>query len=468
MRRLLAALFALVLLGLVEIAARLVYVPDAGSPSPDGEVNPGGILLDGNPWLLWELVPGAHEELGTTVQVNALGMRDRDRGPKTGRRALALGDSSVYGWGVPDERVFTAVLEAETGEEFVNLAVPGHSSYQQLNLLLMRGLALDPDLLIVANLWSDNNFDSFTDKELLASYAGWEASTGQRVRRLLEHSAVFRLLDWQLRVKPQGERARKVGWMLGGTDTRTGNRRVAINDYAANLEAFARIMADRGGGVVYVILPNREDLASGPADPAWGPYRRVMRETAERWGAPLVDLPAVFEASGLDVKELVIDEMHPTVEGHRRMAVAIGEALAPGWPVLTEPSSPLPTYEDPYEGSGLEAAAGDRPDTSIPALRGTLTGDLRLPPGFQGRVLVDVRVPGDRAVLGQAVATGEGPLKILVPSVPEKVVVEVMHDRAGDGPTPGDPTAVLPEQPVGPDRALSLDFSGAKFTTGPR
>jgi lysophospholipase L1-like esterase len=363
MRRLLAVAFALVLLAVLEIAARLVEVPDPSAPGQEGEVTMKGILLNGNPWLLWELVPGDHVEVGTTAHVNSQGIRGRERGPKEGRRAVAVGDSSVYGWGVADGQVFTDVLEQRTGDEFIDLAVPGHSSYQQLNLMLMRGLDLDPDLLIVANLWSDNNFDSFTDKELLASYAGWEASPWQPMRRHFEKLAIFRVLDWQLRVKPQGERAKKVGWMLGGTDTRTGNRRVAINDYAANLEAYAKLMAGRGGGVVFVTLPNREDIVPrNDMEPAWAPYRRAMRETAERWGAPLVYMPDVFRATGLGVKDLFFDEMHPTARGHALLGEAIAAALANGWPTLPPaPSSPLPTYEDPFEGTGDDEVASDHP-----------------------------------------------------------------------------------------------------------
>jgi hypothetical protein len=361
MRRLLAVAFALVLLGVLEVAARLVEVPDPTAPAADGEKTMKGILLNGNPWLLWELVPGDHVEVGTTVHVNSRGVRGRERGPKEGLRALALGDSSVYGWGVPDGQVFTDVLEKNTGAEFIDLAVPGHSSFQQLNLLLMRGLAMEPDLLVVANLWSDNNFDSFTDKELLASYAGWESSPWQGMRRHFEHFALFRLLDWQLRVKPQGEHARKVGWMLGGDDARTGNRRVAIDDYAANLDAYARLMAQRGGGVVYVMLPNREDLTGGPAQPAWAPYRQVMRETAERWGAPLVAMPDVFKATGLAVTDLFFDEMHPTPLGHRILGEAVQAALANGWPRLTTPSGPVPDYTDPFEGIGKDEVASDHP-----------------------------------------------------------------------------------------------------------
>ena len=52
----------------------------------------------------------------------------------------------------------------------------GYSSFQSVNLLHLRGLSTEPDLFVIGNIWSDNNFDSFIDKELLATYTGYEQS----------------------------------------------------------------------------------------------------------------------------------------------------------------------------------------------------------------------------------------------------------------------------------------------------
>lgn len=347
-----------------ELVARTQEVPDAATPL--GDAVEGSVLLTGDPWLLWSLRPGDHEEVGVPVHVNALGLRDRDRGEKARPRALALGDSSVYGFGVRDEEVFTTLLEVGGAAEFVNAAVPGYSTYQALNLLDMRGWALSPDLLVVGTLWSDNNFDSFTDRELLASYAGWQASPGRSLRMRLEASALFRWLDWTLRVAPRGAEARKVGWQVGGDDPRTGTRRVDIASYAANLEALCARMYARGGGVVFLVLANREDVEPLSHDPAWAPYRRVMRETAARWGAAIAEAPSAFQASGRSADALFLDQMHPTPLGHRILADVVGAALAArAWPerplTLTEPSGPLVVPEDPFEGRGREEPAGDVP-----------------------------------------------------------------------------------------------------------
>ena len=41
----------------------------------------------------------------------------------------------------------------------------------------------EPDLLVVANIWSDNNFDSFIDKDLLATTMGFEESWVGKLQR---------------------------------------------------------------------------------------------------------------------------------------------------------------------------------------------------------------------------------------------------------------------------------------------
>lgn len=365
MRRAAAGLVvALLALAAAEGLARSSPAPSAAAPI--GTPVKDSVLMDGDPWLLWSLTPGDHEELGVEVHVNALGMRDRDRGPRTGPRALALGDSSVYGFGVRDGEVFTSLLEQKLGAEVINGATPGWSSYQALNLLDMRGLGLEPDLLIVASIWSDNNFDSFSDRDLLASYAGWRGSRAALTRRVLERSALFRWLDWTLRVAPQQARARKVGWQVGGDDPRSGRRRVDIQSYAENLDTFCERMARRDGGVAFVVLPNREDVEPRSHDPAWGPYRDVMRATAARWSAPIIEGPRAFQASGRSADALFLDQMHPTPLGHTVLAEAVGAALASaGWPertlTLTTPTTPIPAYTDRFEGKGDDEPAGNVP-----------------------------------------------------------------------------------------------------------
>lgn len=462
MRRSIAgALVAAAMLGIAEGLCRAFPAPTmAALPErADG----GDTMMSGSPWLLWELVPGEHQERGGNVTVNALGMRDRTRDAKRRPRVMALGDSSVYGFGNDDDEVFTSVLESRFDADFVNAAVPGYSSFQALNLLRGRGLSLDPDLVLVATLWSDNNFDAFTDRDLLASYASWEVSGLGQLRAALEASALFRRLDWELRVQPAGVAARKVGWQVGGTESRSGNRRVAIADYARNLASFCELMADRGGGVVYVLLANREDIEPVSHQPAWTPYREVMREAARRCDAPIVDVPAAFVASGRSADALFIDLMHPTALGHRLMADAVEAALVrsewPKTPIVARPSSELwAAPNDPFEGHGsiLESKQSRGLDIELDVR------DVSSPP--TGQLILAIREPGTSGLaLGSQTVPAGGPVRISVSARPETVMVSVTRDTANDGPTQGDPwVEVGPLTPPG-DGALVIDLTTVEW-----
>ena len=344
----------LVFVGLLEGLCRLL-APSGGLMQGALEPTEGdaqAIYMRGSPFLLWELAPGERQGPGGAVSVNTDGFRDQARGAKSGPRVLALGDSSVYGFGVGDSDVFTAKLEAAIpGTEFINGGVPGYSSTQALNLLWGRGLALEPDLVLAMTLWSDNNFDTFVDADQIATYAAWRRSGVASVEAVLEHSAIYRALEYAMRKRAPG----RVGWMELKRQTPSGNRRVPIAQYARNLREFCTTQAARGGGVVFVMLPNRNDLTRKAENPPWAPYRKVMREVATSCRAPVVDLPKAFARDGRP--HLFLDEMHPSQIGHQLMADTIAETLrVAGWPErpieTTLPSGPAPVVADPFEGKG--------------------------------------------------------------------------------------------------------------------
>ena len=318
--------------------------------------------MRGNPYLLWEYAPGIRVESQATVSINRLGLRGREPvipKPPGVLRILATGDSSIYGYNVDDDKVFLQVAVGALGEkvEGWNAAIPGYSTYQTINLLEMRALALEPDLVLLGNLWSDNNFDSFVDVELLESYSRFERGWGGRIHRLLHPLASYRILDYLLRVR-RGARAeaREVGWTVGDENNGTGKRRVSVADYARNLDHLVAMAHARGAEVMMLQLPNPHDLEDpGEVAPAWDLYRRVMRDTATRHGLPLLDAPRLFRESGLEADRLFSDKLHPSVEGHALLGDALANALS-DWiegESLEGPGSgePRGDYIDPYAQS---------------------------------------------------------------------------------------------------------------------
>jgi lysophospholipase L1-like esterase len=415
----------------------------------------GAPYLPGNPFLLWEMVPGERQEMGVDVHINALGFRGPETSeakPKGTRRVLILGDSTVYGHGVKETEVFGRRLDTALGEdvEVINLGTPGYSTAQSINLMAMRGWALEPDLVVIANLWSDNNFDSFVDKQLLSSRHNAGLSLLPALARVLQQSALYRWLDWTIRLEPRAEEVKTVGWMLGQTPT-GGYRRVSVNDYAANLQLLVDEADKHGAAVAFVAFANAVDLgAETEGAIAWPLYRSVMSAVAKRNRAPLIEIGPAFEASGLLRDALFLDELHPSAEGHRLIAETLNTALQPwldeGGFSIPASDTPLAQWDDPFaRGEGPPVG---RISTAQVTLSGSVVG---APEGIPVQIdLVDLdpdRNPGANPILGSArfdhVDSFEMP-------APRSGIfgVRVYLDPEGDGPSAGDPMFSLIDPPI--------------------
>lgn len=458
-------------------------------PAPNDRVT----VMHGSPYFLWEYPPGVHLERGVTVTINSHGLRGAEPTlpkPEGRRRFLTTGDSSVFGFGVEDDAVFSTVAAEALGPavDAVNGATPGYSTLQTLNRLHLGALGLQPDLLVVCNLWSDNNFDAFVDKELLATVAAAESGPTARLRRALERSALFRLADWRLRVQPRGAAVRQVGWQRSlAPPGSIGRRRVAINDYAANLDRMAEAAAEVGAELLFVVLANEEDIGPGGADDsakAWAPYRAVLRDTAARHGAPVLDVPALFRASGQPRDALFQDEMHPTALGHRLMGEALARLLADaGWPggaALRGPATgaPRPFYADPFEQAHgaappTDGAAPAAPPAAPPGphLRGALRCAAACSTSAQ--ILLEAvdptAAPGAAgpAVRAQARLAPHGGAFLLSPLDAGPAALRATIDATGDGPGPADRRIDLgPIDVPAAGSTLDIDLDAARVQPG--
>ena len=427
--------------------------------SPPPSPRKGLSVMQGHPYLIYEYLPGKHRDGGVTLSINSLGLRGPELEipkPAGMRRFITTGDSSVFGFGVEDNEVFSSVAADALGDkvEAVVGATPGYSSYQSINLLRLRGLSTEPDLFIIGNLWSDNNFDAFVDKNTIATLTGFEESLGGKVKRGLSKSAIFRVADWKIRVRPQLEKVRVVDWQQSSEDRgQIGLRRVAIDDYAANLDNMVAMAKARNADVVFLLLSNNEDLGpQGPANApkAWTPYRDVMRETAARHGAPVVDVPELFSASGLSKEDLFLDKMHPTARGHRMIGEALAQVLSDGgwhegkslWGEGT--GEPRPAYSDPF----LQSQEDGGPDVSVPteaaASELRIEGTLKLsdlPAG--GRIQIEVVPPGSSPTVIRSVQVEQAGDFVLPVNQAREVIVRVYVDPEGDGPDADDPRHVF-------------------------
>jgi lysophospholipase L1-like esterase len=146
---------------------------------PDGRADLGGIVrLAPERRRIYELIPNTKVVLNnwlgfphTPLELNADGFRDRDypkSKPPGVRRIVGIGDSYMFGWGVPTGKDYLSVLEARLptvrpGErwEVLNMAVPGYNTAMEVETLVARGLAYAPDVVVVGFCWNDIDLPNF-------------------------------------------------------------------------------------------------------------------------------------------------------------------------------------------------------------------------------------------------------------------------------------------------------------------
>lgn len=422
-------------------------------------------VLEVDPFLLWDMPPGQRSEQGVVVNVNSRGMRGPDfvvPKPSGTRRILALGDSSVYGFGVEDSEVFTSVMQKELGSpvEVLNGAVGGYSTIQSLRFLYRNIRDIDPDLILIANLWSDNNFDSFVDRELLEAYSGHKPVPTHGLYRYLSRSQLFKSLDYMMRYQQLHQEGHRLTWMPGHGKP-DGRRRVELNDYARNLDKMVQLAKEQGGEAMFLILANKEDAeGSGAPFKAWDPYRQAMRDTATRYGSFVVDLPEVLTASKQAASALFWDQMHPTALGHKLIGEAVVKELkARGWPekpIMRNPDGgPITEYSDPFLTAGVIKAVGAVLDSAFNngAQRNEppMPMNLGQPPMPMGPGNVPRAGPIPIGPTGTLPSASGAPGAIPTGPVPIGTLEAAQRGEAampGAGPTPG-PTSVPGDKMVG-------------------
>lgn len=302
-------------------------------------------MMDESDRALWGYSPGCHKDIAPATCIDSRGLRGAEPGPKKPgvRRALFVGDSSVFGVTLQDNRTFIArFAEHFNGKvEALNGGVPGYSSAQATAMLEESWLETEPDLLVIATLWSDNNFDSFVDADRMAQRPpAW-------LRFLVKYSSLVKF------VAGKGESSQSIGWGPGGQNTMLAERRVDLATYGANLERMVAMMRERGGEAAFLILANVEDVERPNRPWPWDPYREMMRAVAARHGAVVVEAAPLWQADG-GGRQLLVDDMHPSERGASVIGGGLHAALSKrGWgegkPAMVggNPNATLPTH-DPW------------------------------------------------------------------------------------------------------------------------
>ncbi len=162
---------------------------------------------------------------GSIGVTNSQGFRDRERAFERAPgapRVLALGDSMTWGAGISYDETFTALLEGSLqatapGAEVINVGVPGWGPHEELHLLKVYGIKLQPDIVLldffVGNdiqneRWEDTNLARIL---VVAGQSYYVHSNGNRVHDLLGPDRWFLYHDLNYLIKVGASRLRRTG-----------------------------------------------------------------------------------------------------------------------------------------------------------------------------------------------------------------------------------------------------------------
>jgi lysophospholipase L1-like esterase len=156
---------------------KTIYQKKAMQKAPNGgKFDLKDILVSSNnPRLVYELIPYRHGTFeGIRYRSNAHGMRGPNVSktkPKGVWRIAALGDSTMFGWGIRDGETFPAVLQRALNSgsdsskyEVLNFAVPGYNTAMEVELFISRVEEFDPDLVIIHFDLNDLGLPNFIQK----------------------------------------------------------------------------------------------------------------------------------------------------------------------------------------------------------------------------------------------------------------------------------------------------------------
>ena len=262
------------------------------------------------------------------LQTNSVGLRNDREIEENAVRILAIGDSFTYGMYVHNHETFPARLEERLNQllapevQVLNAGVPGYTIQDELEYLHEKGLALEPDVVILGT-YTNDVFDFYPPmREIMARSVLLNAVTDPAeppapnpLDALLgDHLALYTALQ-QLRASyGQAQIERQINQV---TPTIDGLHRtyqdltfLRPQDFPEEWAAYEHTLHDmidlldeKGIPLVIVLFP---DVAQLPPETALTevPQQELARIAAET-GTPFLDMLPVFREIG-DVQSLYL------------------------------------------------------------------------------------------------------------------------------------------------------------------
>jgi hypothetical protein len=241
-----------------------------------------------------------------TVTYNEHGLRDHPILPK-GKgeyRVLALGDSIVFGWGVPQDQIFPLRLEQLLQSRLggmvrvINTGVGGYNTVQEVAYFKHEGITLQPDLVVLT--YVENDIDE-TPSHLIRDADAEAQSFLARAMRPLEKLWLYRLVQ---HAQDHGFHVRDDPRPMRSSDSKGWDDSISALDELVSM--------CRAHNVPLMIFYYR--LKADTENPL------LQDVVLHAQGVPVNDVAPWF--AGHDMSALVVSKIdsHPNAEAHRLIA----------------------------------------------------------------------------------------------------------------------------------------------------
>lgn len=296
--------------------------------------------LSDNPILGFEMKESVRPEgpsTGRSFRTNSHGQRDIERAlEKTGTRILLLGDSVVQGIRTPAlddtiSRQLEQLLEPR-GIEVLNFGVSGYNTLAEAELFETKGLAFDPDLVILVFVANDQ-WSGPGDEMKHATY-----ERPPLVNWLLDHALLFRSVVSKLQLFKFGLKKEAVAQNIEALGT---------GAMAVGLERLDKLIAAQGGQLLILLWPtfDKKEVFYPPfLFPRSGGETMHVEKLATRLGLETFRMAEAFRqdyeatagekeppvthyTGGPQLQRSVGDGMHPNERASRLAAEAIRDIL---------------------------------------------------------------------------------------------------------------------------------------------
>jgi lysophospholipase L1-like esterase len=242
-----------------------------------------------------------------------------------------LGDSSTYGYGLREAESWPRQVESTLRErghpvDVVNGGVIGYTVVQGRVRFEELAPSMRPRVVLLAFGAVNDHFGAPQALSDLQRVAAW-SSGDAFATRLRNESALAQLAVAALGVDDRSEvdldlQKRRESW--GALDY-SGVRRVALEEFSSELVALCAAVRAIGAEPMVISMPRRSDFEA--SKPILSSYSLAVERAAADAGARLIDARGELASWPMDEAFLPKDRVHPTPEGHRRIAELATEAL---------------------------------------------------------------------------------------------------------------------------------------------